>query len=280
MIINFLTAIFLGFMMANFANAGDVTLLAVEFEEKLNHQWEVKATLKHTDEDTTHYADAFQVEDEAGNVLGVRVLQHPHIEEQPFTRALAGVHIPKNSTIVYVKAHDKVHGWGKQGLKVDLTQVNKGYLRVEKKLNTIVSFKTEDFQQGALIDGRLISWLNKNAGSMRIQMPVNLTTSSIGDVTLAYLRTHQNKIKIHLNTQAMPMKLYAQLKTYCPSHPCNIRLWLEGTWGALVSSPLNRKRRPIFSVFSLVGLATAEERNIRVPDLIKKALISTKNSLN
>ena len=41
-------------------------------------------------------ADAFRVMDKAGKVYGERVLAHDHADEQPFTRDLYGVNIPKN----------------------------------------------------------------------------------------------------------------------------------------------------------------------------------------
>ena len=117
-------------MVCQIAKANDAKVLAVDFYAKADNLWRVKVTVNHADTGWKHYADAFQVEDAKGTVLGSRLLQHPHVDEQPFTRELAGVKIPKEVTIVYIKAHDKVHGWTKQGLKIDLTLVKKGYLRV------------------------------------------------------------------------------------------------------------------------------------------------------
>jgi hypothetical protein len=45
-------------------------------------------------------------------VLGERVLLHPHVDEQPFTRSLSGVAIPSDVEQVTVRAHDNVDGWG------------------------------------------------------------------------------------------------------------------------------------------------------------------------
>jgi hypothetical protein len=42
--------------------------------------------------------------------LGVRVLYHPHVHEQPFTRGLSGVEVPAGLKRVRIRAHDKVHG--------------------------------------------------------------------------------------------------------------------------------------------------------------------------
>ena len=38
------------------------------------------------------YADEWRIESEAGEVLGVRELTHPHVDEQPFTRSLGKRH--------------------------------------------------------------------------------------------------------------------------------------------------------------------------------------------
>lgn len=71
----------------------------------------VSVTLAHPDTGWDHYADAWEVLDAAGNSLGVRELLHPHVTEQPFTRALSGVIIPQGATVVYVRARCNVDGW-------------------------------------------------------------------------------------------------------------------------------------------------------------------------
>lgn len=69
-------------------------------------------TVRHEDEGWDHYADGFEILGVDGEVLGTRVLRHPHVNEQPFTRALQGVEIPESVTEVRVRAHDSVHGHG------------------------------------------------------------------------------------------------------------------------------------------------------------------------
>lgn len=103
------------------AQAGQVEIVQAEFEAAAS-SWTVRVTLLHDDNGWDHYADAWRVVDEDGNELGVRTLYHPHENEQPFTRSLSGVSIPASTKIVYVEAHDKVHGWSKQRVRVDLTK--------------------------------------------------------------------------------------------------------------------------------------------------------------
>ena len=77
-------------------------------------------TIRHGDTGWSHYADKFDVLTRDGKVLGTRVLYHPHVNEQPFTRSLGRVQVPLGVTEVIVRAHDKVHGDGKKTFTVKL----------------------------------------------------------------------------------------------------------------------------------------------------------------
>lgn len=101
--------------------AGEVEIVKTRFELMSSGSWHVSTTLKHDDSGWDHYADAWRVVDENGKDLGTRTLFHPHENEQPFTRSHT-VQIPDAITTVYVEAHDKVHGWSKKRVKVDLTK--------------------------------------------------------------------------------------------------------------------------------------------------------------
>ena len=100
---------------------GDVEVVAVTFN-KQGGTWSVDTTLRHADSGWNHYADAWRVVTVDGRVLGTRTLYHPHVEEQPFTRSLSGIAIPEGTAVVFVEAHDKVHGWSRQRVRVDLKQ--------------------------------------------------------------------------------------------------------------------------------------------------------------
>ncbi|MEM8980549.1 MAG: hypothetical protein AAGD04_13765 [Pseudomonadota bacterium] len=77
-------------------------------------------TLSHADTGWDHYADAWEVRLEDGTVLGTRTLLHPHVNEQPFTRSLGGVVVPKGQDTVLIFAHDSQHGWTTAGFRLDL----------------------------------------------------------------------------------------------------------------------------------------------------------------
>lgn len=102
------------------AHAGDVEIVNARFRGT-GGEWSVDVTLRHGDTGWDHYADAWRVVGADGTIFGTRTLYHPHENEQPFTRSLGGVAIPKDMTTVYVEAHDKVHGWSPQRVQVDLS---------------------------------------------------------------------------------------------------------------------------------------------------------------
>lgn len=102
------------------ARAGDVAIEFARFSAQGTDTWHVSVTLRHDDDGWTHYADAWRIVTADGRELATRTLYHPHEREQPFTRGLAGVHIPGETARVFVEAHDKRHGWSPHRLEVDL----------------------------------------------------------------------------------------------------------------------------------------------------------------
>ena len=66
------------------------------------------------------YADAFRVLGRDGTVFGERILLHDHAGEQPFTRDLYGVTIPRGIRSVTVQARDQKHGYGGKTVEVAL----------------------------------------------------------------------------------------------------------------------------------------------------------------
>lgn len=111
--------------------ADEVQVQQAEFSQARSGIWSVQVTLKHADTGWDHYADAWRLTDGAGKVFGKRVLFHPHVSEQPFTRGLSRVELPENG-VIYVEAHDSVHGWSTQLLKVDLSLAKNGRLSVSQ----------------------------------------------------------------------------------------------------------------------------------------------------
>lgn len=102
------------------AKAGEADVIAAEAKRQSDGRYTVSATIRHDDEGWEHYADRFDVLTPDGKVIGERVLAHPHVDEQPFTRSLSGVAVPDGVDEIRVRAHDKVHGLGGQEAIVKL----------------------------------------------------------------------------------------------------------------------------------------------------------------
>ncbi len=82
--------------------------------------WRFDVTVSHPDTGWDHYADGWRVLDMNGNELGMRVLHHPHEQEQPFTRSLSGVAIPDGTTQVQIQPRCSVDGWAEETYVVTL----------------------------------------------------------------------------------------------------------------------------------------------------------------
>jgi hypothetical protein len=101
--------------------AGAVEIVLVELRQS-GGEWQPSVTLHHADSGWEHYADAWRIRARDGQVLSLRTLYHPHVDEQPFTRSGPAFALPPGSSGVVVEAHDSVHGWSDTPLEVDLGQ--------------------------------------------------------------------------------------------------------------------------------------------------------------
>ncbi|MFO7944835.1 MAG: hypothetical protein R6U51_11105 [Anaerolineales bacterium] len=108
-------------------NADVVHVRAVKDNEE--NTWTFSVTVQHPDQGWDDYADGWDVVTPDGVVLKAdpeepftRLLLHPHVEEQPFTRSQSSISIPSNVTEVRVRAHDLVDGYGGKEILVDLTR--------------------------------------------------------------------------------------------------------------------------------------------------------------
>ncbi len=100
------------------AGAGEVSIVDVRVECAGSCTFSV--TLEHADEGWNHYADRWDVVTLDGELLKTRVLYHPHVDEQPFTRSLSGVSIPAGVKQVRIRARDSKHGFSPREVVVDI----------------------------------------------------------------------------------------------------------------------------------------------------------------
>jgi hypothetical protein len=119
------------FFISQSLQAGDVEIKYVELVSS-GKVWRANVTLEHGDTGWDHYADAWRLLDKEGNVLGTRVLYHPHEHEQPFTRSLGNINIPEGVSVIFVEARDKKHGWSPHKVKVDLNRKSGDRFKVSR----------------------------------------------------------------------------------------------------------------------------------------------------
>lgn len=93
--------------------------MGVDFKKSGADIYRFIVTVRHNDEGWDHYADKWDVVDSGGNVIGTRVLMHPHENEQPFTRSMS-LSVPMHIKKVLIRAHDKEHGYGGKEMWVEL----------------------------------------------------------------------------------------------------------------------------------------------------------------
>ena len=94
------------------AVAGEVIIVDARATAIDTGVYRFDVTLRHADSGWDHYADSWEVIAPNGKILGKRILYHPHVDEQPFTRSLSGVAIPEGVDQVEIRAHDKCTGTG------------------------------------------------------------------------------------------------------------------------------------------------------------------------
>ena len=120
---------FLVSLASQLLHADEVEIVSAEFRQDSKGSWTIDVGLLHADSGWEHYANIWRVVDEQGSVLAERVLLHPHENEQPFVRGVDSVAIPPNS-ILYIEAHDLLHGWAEKRLEIDLAKAENGRLRI------------------------------------------------------------------------------------------------------------------------------------------------------
>lgn len=102
------------------ALAGEADVLHVEVIKSGANTFTFDVTVKHDDSGWDHYADKWEIIGPAEAILGTRVLYHPHVDEQPFTRSLRNVTTAASIRQVSVRAHCSVHGYGGKEIAVPL----------------------------------------------------------------------------------------------------------------------------------------------------------------
>ena len=101
--------------------AGEADVLAAEVEHLGDNFYRFTVTVQHSDENWQHFAKAWEIIGPDGKVLGARILRHPHVKEQPFTRSHT-LAIPPGVEQVSIRAYDLVHKFGGKELTLKLNK--------------------------------------------------------------------------------------------------------------------------------------------------------------
>ena len=93
-------------------------VVKVQLQATGGRRYRVTVTVSSPYDTPQRYADGWRVLDERKRQLGFRSIVHDHRDEQPFTRSLDGVLIPRSVKFVEIQARDQRYGWGGQTKKV------------------------------------------------------------------------------------------------------------------------------------------------------------------
>ena len=109
------------------SSAANADVTYVRAVQAADRSWTFHVTVSHPDAGWNDYADGWDILPLNGSKPIVhegdeftRLLAHPHVDEQPFTRSQSGIIIPEDITQVIVRAHDIVDGFGGKEIIVDL----------------------------------------------------------------------------------------------------------------------------------------------------------------
>ena len=116
---------------ATSSGKANADVLFVDARQTGKESWTFSVKVQHPDVGWDDYADGWDVVLPDGSVAKpdagspfTRLLLHPHVGEQPFTRSQSNITIPADVTAVSVRAHDLVDGFGGREVVVDLTAVS------------------------------------------------------------------------------------------------------------------------------------------------------------
>ena len=115
-----LTTLFTLFFFSTLCFANEADVLTAKAHCNKNRICSFDVTIKHDDKNWNHYANGYEILTLDNKKLGKRVLHHPHINEQPFTRSIRDIKIPKNTNKVIIRAHDIIHGSGGEEVVIKL----------------------------------------------------------------------------------------------------------------------------------------------------------------
>ena len=93
------------------AHAGEADVIAAVANRTAPGVYDLDVTIRSHDTGWDRYADRIEVLAPDGKLLAVRVLEHPHETEQPFTRDVPQMRVPNGVGTVTIRARFKPIGF-------------------------------------------------------------------------------------------------------------------------------------------------------------------------
>lgn len=93
------------------ALAGDADVIGAVAHRSSTGRLDLDVTIRSMDTGWDRYADRIEVLTPDGTVIAVRVLEHPHETEQPFTRDVPQVDVPRGVDTITIRVRFKPSGY-------------------------------------------------------------------------------------------------------------------------------------------------------------------------
>lgn len=101
--------------------AGEADVVGAAAHRTTAGLYDFDVTIRSRDTGWDRYADQIEVLAPDGKILATRVLEHPHDDEQPFTRDVSEVRIPRGIDTVVIRARFKPVGYDGTVFRLSLT---------------------------------------------------------------------------------------------------------------------------------------------------------------
>jgi len=103
------------------ALAGEADVIGAVAHRTAAGVYDLDVTIRSRDTGWDRYADRIEVLAPDGKVLAIRVLEHPHQDEQPFTRDVPQVRVPNGINAISIRARFKPVGYDGDVFKLPLS---------------------------------------------------------------------------------------------------------------------------------------------------------------
>ena len=98
----------LAIFLLNTVYASKAEIKNVTVSKSSNNLYTFNVTILHNDTGWNHYINKWTIVDSNDNIIATRILHHPHVNEQPFTRSKSNVLIDGTSKEYFIKIYENI----------------------------------------------------------------------------------------------------------------------------------------------------------------------------